>query len=70
MLQQRKRGEMKPQLFAKLETAISKVLDSVSEDNLWDGYIYHDLTVDMSRAAELVFDASMKGQAFKESEEK
>ncbi len=52
----------------KLYDAMDKWLDGVSESG-HEKLVYRDLLDDMLRAAELVYDACMKGQTFAEREQ-
>jgi len=50
---------MKTELKARLELAIVGVLEQAAEEEgFWDGWISEDLAVNMTNAAESVFDAN------------
>jgi diacylglycerol kinase len=61
---------MHPMTYAKLVSAIEKVLDDQAEcdHRTDDGYIYDTLAKDMASGAELVYDASMRAQEFAEAQ--
>ena len=60
---------MKTKLLLSLEEIMQKWLDEHCEDDEWpSAYCYIDLARDMSIAAQLVFDSSIKGQEFLENE--
>ncbi len=59
---------MKTNLFASLENVLEKWLNNHCEDDEWpSAYVYDNQSRDMAKAAELVFDASIKGQTFLEN---
>lgn len=55
---------MNTKLKLAIEQAIDKTIQNLCEDDLWDGYIHHELAQQMTNAAEAVFDSSMSGQKF------
>jgi len=57
---------MKLQLKAAIEKAIDDALDANAEEDLWDGYVHDELVMQMTSAAEQVFDAAMDAQKFAE----
>ena len=61
---------MSPTLYAELHRAIDKVvMDARSKATLdQEGWVYHDLSIDMAQAARLVWDACMKSSLFTEQQ--
>ncbi len=56
---------MKTSLYLSLETLIEKWINNKCESSDWpEIYIYEDLSRDMAKASELIFDANCKGQIF------
>jgi hypothetical protein len=59
---------MKSKYMAKLEKHMEDFIndecEEMSEDDAEDCFFYDDLSVDMAKAAEAIFDASMKAQKF------
>jgi hypothetical protein len=55
---------MNPSDFAKLNSAIENAIDEIASDGNITYYVYGDLVTDMTKAASLVYDASMKAQEF------
>ena len=58
---------MNTRLLAELEKAIEVWMNENCEADDWpNAYVYDDEAKDMAKAASLVFDASVRGQAFAE----
>lgn len=55
---------MNPTTYARLVTAMSKIIDQ--ENNERDAYVYEDLNRDMATAARLVYDSCLKAGRFTE----
>jgi len=61
---------MKTKLKLALETAIESVIEKSCEKDLWsdENYIHSNLYLQMTEAAERVFDAAMDAQEFARQE--
>jgi len=57
---------MNTKLRAQIETAIDGVIQRNAENCLWSELIPDNLSCEMAKAAELVFDASQEGQKYAE----
>ena len=55
---------MTPRMFADLHKAIDKIIDKYCEENEWPELIHESLTIQMAKAAELVFDSCQDAQVF------
>lgn len=55
-------------MLAEIEKAINKVVEKHCEEPLWDGCIHPKLIRQMTKAAAMIFDASMDGQEYAERE--
>ena len=61
---------MKTALLSQLEEAIELWMNENCEEDYWtENYVYSDLSKDMAKAAEMVFDACDKGQSFLKEQE-
>ncbi len=56
------------QLKANIGKAIDNAINEAADDAPWDGYIHNELVMQMTTAAEQVFDAAMTAQAFQKRE--
>ena len=59
---------MDSHLFVSLEDVVEKWMNDHCQDDEWPSfYVYENQSKDMAKAAELVFDANVKGQEYLEN---
>ncbi len=61
-------NNMHIQLKANISKAIDNAINEAADDAPWDGYIHNELVMQMTTAAEQVFDAAMAAQALQKRE--
>jgi hypothetical protein len=57
---------MTPKMRKGLLAAMEALLETSDEERANQGYVYERLALDMAKAAELVYDACLKGQQYAE----